>query len=662
MPRRGRKRNRADQMMEEEAQSNQRNPLEDPDVLAAQEGEFEEGEDEIAQGIADRDVDEDIEDLSESDPGDLMEVGGGAPMMQPDGTIARPHRPPGRATRVPLWRYAHLSKATPQLRVWREVNGINQDVGLIASGCTTEEFIAHFLPSMPKPGEGATLFVARPVDTRGNLVAEEFEVLRLDGNHATLRSIRAGAEAPPGTPGHPQYQAPPPQLDAVQLLQVIQGAVAQATAPMSDLLRHAQEEARAAREAYNQQLRQGADERTEMAARLGGSVQDISEKMLQRGAEQAAAHAKQTTDFFVAMQGLSQADRERERDRVERERKDAAEKRREEERDAEERRRRERADDDARRERDRKDADERAERERREYQRKIDEERALADRRAQEEERRYQLRLEEDNRRHQREREENAAREREREAERARQHDLRLREIETSAQRDREHAERMIAMQRQDSPSGAIDQLQKLAGGFGVDLKEVAKQVVDRYMNPPEPQEQTDIAGTLEGLAKGLGDAVIKPIIDLAKTVKQAEAMKAQANQGVPPALIGEARGGQGSGGGQAGGQTPTNPTPSAATVAAQNGTQNPADTFPLATQKACREALRGAVQQMRQQPEENWEPIVIAAYSNEPGLYQWFKALSISGALRDVQAPQDLIEKIMAHPALKNPMLADLK
>jgi len=75
----------------------------------------------------------------------------------------------------------------------------------------------------------------------------------------------------------------------------------------------------------------------------------------------------------------------------------------------------------------------------------------------------------------------------------------------------------------------------------------------------------------------------------------------------------------------------------------------SPVDAFPIATQKACRYELRQMVRSLREAPTTTWSDTLMQTFSAEPELYQWFKALTVAGALRDIEAPPDLIEKIMA-------------
>jgi hypothetical protein len=626
------------------------------DVLIAGDDPFEASNDEIADGLREHATDQDRVDLSSFVPDPIDARQSGPTMLQPDGTWTRQSTGTiGRPVMPPLWRHAHLEKSVPQLRVWKVINGINHDVGAIDSMACEEEFIAYFLPSMPKLGEPPVTFMARPMDAQGNLRAEEFPIMRLGPDHATLRRLREVhiANAPAAPPS-----ANTGVGDIASLVQQMMG-------PMMAQMQATQAEARAAREMAMQQIKQGADERVEMSARLGGTAQTLTETLLQRGSEQAQAQAKVTTDVFMSLQDRERADRERERDRNEARLKEEAAIRKAEREEAEDRRRREREDEDRRRQHERDEAEAKrvaAERDaelkrtavEREWQMRIDAERTKAEERAREDQRRYEMRMAEDKARLDREQADLRRRDEERDKERQRQHELRLAEIESSAKRDREHAERMMMMQKNDSPQGAIDQLSKLAGGFGIDLKEVAKQLTDKLLNPPD---DTDVAGTVEGITKGIGEALVKPMIDLAKTVKQVEGMKAQAAAGVPPALAGEQRQIPAQQQGQTAGQQQSQvqqPPP-------DNGKRNPADAFPIREQKTFREALSALVHKLRQTPEEQWGEAVMVTVSNEPGLANWFKALTIRGALVDIQAPQDFITKVLTHPLLNNPFLSDI-
>lgn len=626
----------------------QRNPFDD--TVAEQEEPFPEDEhNRTAQDLADEAADPRYVDLEGNEPPPFDAGHSGTPVMGPDGRYTRTDPTTvGRSHGSPLWTHAHLNKAYPQYRVWKVVNGLNVDVGAIDSMASEDTVIRYFLPSMPKDGEGVVVFIARPMDAQGNLAMREFEIIRLGPDHATLRKVRA--EVANQGAGNQHYPPPPPAVDPFAMAASMQGLINQAMAPMVAQLTAAQEQARLANQTLMDQYKTAADERTEMSARLGGSVQEITEKLLARNADASSAAAKQQGDFMTSIMAMQQAQAAAQAVTYERERKEAEARRKADLDDAAERRRLDRLEIDAKIERDRKEAEAKAERDRIEAERTLAKEIARAEARAAEEQRRYEQRVADDERKFTRERDEQRRRDEEREAERNRQQQVILAEIASSAQRDREHAERMMLTQRQDSPSGAIKQISDLAANVGIDLKEVAQAFVKRIMEPPPtPEPSTDIAETIAGLTQGIGDAFVKPIVDLAKAVKAAEAMKAQGG-GMPPALIGT---GQAPVQQQAQGQAPPAPAPTANPAAPPAGAPRPQDQFDLRTQKQYRESLQQGIQKLRNSPESEWALILTQLNASEPGLYGWFKALSIAGALSDIGCDAAFIETVLNHPAL---------
>ena len=121
----------------------------------------------------------------------------------------------------------------------------------------------------------------------------------------------------------------------------------------------------------------------------------------------------------------------------------------------------------------------------------------------------------------------------------------------------------------------------------------------------------------------------------------------------------------QGGGGGAPQQQTGTQPAttqgpaPSGTPV---NENQNVASNLPLDMQRSCRASLRQGIIEMQQDPTQGkWKEIVERAFASEPGLYHWFKQLTIRGALRDIQVDPQFIDLLLQHPALAHPLLADV-
>lgn len=615
----------------------------DPDLLIDSDDPFAEIDNETAQNVAEEQVDDKEVDLSEFEGQDIDPASSLDPILTPQGWVRPDAHIVGRPVSPPLWKYASTNPNITQLRVWKVINGQAQDIGVIGARASHFDFYQHFLASMPKPGEGAVLFTARPINNRGDLVAREFEIGYVSDENADLKRLRASQSA---------GVAPLPAGDPLAGIMPILDRLFR---PVLSAAEAAQAEAKAAREMAYQQMKQGADERIELAAKSAGSVHELSAKLLetQAAASQRAMEEQRTSgvsqaammqSFFTAQAALQAEERRRDAERYERERKDEADRRRRDQEDADQRRERERMEWDRQRERERTEAQARADRDAREFAQKLAEAATLQAARAAEDQRRWD-----------REQNENRRRDEERDKERERQHQTRMKEIETAATRDREHAERMMQMQRSESPEGAFNTVSKFAGSLGIDVKGLVQKMI-------VPDSEIDIAGTIEGIGKVITEGIVKPMVDYAKTVKQVESVKNAQQQ--HPALMG----GGGGGGGtqqitqQQGGGAPTVPTNGVAPPgAAPPPPPSPADNFDLRTQKTCREILRNVAQKLVALDESKWAAEVLSALNTEPQIYHWLKAWSIRGALADVGAQPQLIDRVLKHPALDNPLLADV-
>jgi hypothetical protein len=638
------------------------NPIDDPSVFLTNPDEFPDGEDPVADRFAEAENDPRVEDLRDRNPGPVDPGRFATPQQMPDGTWQRPDSDNiGRPVMVPLWEHAHIYPSVTQLRVWRSVNGNLHEIGAIACKSNMEEFIETFWHSMPKDGENAGLFEARAMDAQGNFVGKVFQIGPIDSNHITLRRMRA-AKAGAAQLG---YQAPPIVQSGLDL-NLLAAIKEMFVNPALEQARLAQEEARHAREARDAEARRIADERISLAQNTGATVQEMSTQLLRTAADADQRRASEQTQFFTAQQLLEKADRDRERVRVEEERKIREDERKREREEAEDKRKAEREEAEAKRKADREEAEEKRkiEREEREearknreaeYARQRSEEREREDRRRKEEQDRADERKRDDEKRWERERSDAAARESERESSRKREHEERIAQLEIRAKQDQEHQVRMMQLSQKDSPEGAIGSLNKMLAPLGMDVKELAVPFIQRMMNP---EAEFDIAGLVEGVGKVAVDGFGK-LVDYAKTMKAIEAQKAGVGGGHP--VMGQQQITQVQQ--QQAPQQPGNAA-QAATPPAGTPVVEPAHTassLPLDMQRACRAALRQAVNEMRQTPEDKWPDTVSKAFATEPGLFHWFKQLTIRGALRDIQVEAAFIEHILNHPAMNNPLLSEV-
>ena len=554
---------------------------------------------------------------------------------------------PGRVSSPLLFAQQAQFKQCQQLRVWRKRNGVPSGLGVIEPTATEEDLVRKFPGAMPVSGEERATFVLRPLDTAGREIGQQI-TMHIDQDHAALRSYRArmaggGAASSAGGMSAAELEILKQQL-AMTERRTLQ----------------AEEIARVERQRILDREHELAQERVDIARSATESVAAMSERMLESDqqrhqqvmeqervrADQAMVserlrteqHAKQTSDFFSAQMtqtnGMTTAmlermrqERESDRMRHEREMKVQEERRR-----AEEARRR---DDERAREKERED---RRERDRREWERKMEREQAEWSRRdkSRETEVVERRRRDEEYRRAQ-------------EAERQRQHDRQMKEMEIAAQRDREHAERMLTISQQKTEAAKGTDLVGLATSAMTLLKDAGI----------EPMS------LIENLTGGGGGAWLQVVEKLAETAggvmeksmeaRAEEARSAAAAPNVPPGmtLIPQSLIDDGMAGPPAppeplvvGNQTPPMATDSAA---AQTPSDRPVSSLNLKAQKAARVALKQLVDTLRSSPVAAWDAAVAMAIGNEMSIFHYAADVTVQYALEEAGADADLAARIIA-------------
>jgi hypothetical protein len=452
----------------------------------------------------------------------------------------------GRVTSPKLYAQAAQFPTCAQLRVWKWENGIPVGLGTIESTATEEEFVARFFTAMPKKGEARAQFKLRPIDMRGQELGQEVTIV-ISEHHAAIRTVREAEEEERERGSNPYAFMPPPQSNDMssEMSRMVEHMLATAETRSKAL----EEALEAERERIRQEELRRTQERVDLATNAAQGVQVITERMMkdesvraeraarmqseqsqllittltsifaqQQSMAQQAAEAARRADEYRIEQERQRADRERiaaeerrklemqeaeyrrarEREeaefRLRLEREESERKRIESERLVEQRRAelelrlaREREEAEARRRADelklqheREDAHRRFEAARLELELKLNREREEMERKERRErdeaERREKWFAEERARRESRE----AAEAREREQERQRQHERMVKELELQAQKDREHAERMIALQKAEGNANNGDVLAnaaKLFGQFGVPPDQIFKRL-----------------------------------------------------------------------------------------------------------------------------------------------------------------------------------------
>jgi hypothetical protein len=554
------------------------------------------------------------------------------------------HTVGGRATSVRLFAQASAFPQVVQLRVWKVEMGVPVGLGVIDAAATEEDLVRQWFSAMPRPGEGRAIFKLRPIDVDGREIGQEITI-PISEHHAVLQHIRSASmpTTPPGGFVPSSTNALP--HDLLALMRETVGGTTRAL----------DEERARARELMAEMAR----ERVDLASNAASGVQAIR-----------ADREKAKED----------ADRVRERDELR-------------------------------------------------FQQAIEEERRRRDRDQQEWERRM-LQVQQDFERKMRQEKEEADRKlererlekQEREAERERQHAMKMRELEIAKDRDREHAERMMQLQQAQLTVQAAAN----GGGLKDTIKEVGGMLQSIGVEPMELVQKLltrDEGGGSSGPGEGWTDLIGKVVGTAGEVVKEQIKTKrvaamAEAGVGVPqpqfqpgpfPMVP------QGYGGfpgmmppgvraalpGPVGGmpQVPPGymlvqgPNGQPVMVPAQAMQQQgyPQQGFPgmeddeeeddedddgeedgddegdeeddeeeaaapapaialnPATQKTARNGLRALVAKVGKAKEDEWENIIATAIASEPSIYHYVQAVTVKRALGEAGANPKLAARITA-------------
>ena len=609
----------------------------------------------------------------------------------------RASSPIGRAISPRLYAQASQFPTCTQLRIWKWENGIPVGLGAIDAMATEEDLVREYFEAMPRKGEGRCQFKMRPIDLNGNEMGQEVSMI-ISEHHAAIQKIRrmkeyentdvAGSPFAPGV----EYVT---ESDTSGKMAEEMSRMFERMMDKQDARTRALEDAlEAERDRMREQDYERARERVDLATNAAQGVQVLTERMMEDESRRSSAamqmqqNQSQTlittlTSIFAQqqtmMQGQAEAQRRADQIRLEQERQRAE---------------RERIEAEERRHRERLELEERRRREREESERRMREEREYVERKLQKEHKEMELRMqrerEEAKLRMEREKEERNARERwlqeerrrreetgredakARELERQRQHERMLKDAEISAQRDREHAERMMILSRQEMQGKAMGGLTDLlpkAAGFLQTMGVEPQELVQRIFAPPAPEEERGSAWSetipkLLGVAGEVASAAIRakngvpPAIGAAPPYAAIEeypeipqindeiykqhAEKQRKPEPIitpPPPAVDVPEGGavhisRTSLGSQI--QTPSN-----SVLAGQAG-------LSLPDQKAARTALLGLMKQLANSDKATWEEIITAGLMQQPSIYTYIQAVSVLKALEETQAPQRLIADVI--------------
>ena len=596
----------------------------------------------------------------------------------------------GRASSPRLYAQAAQFPTCAQLRVWKWENGVPVGLGAIDAEANEDEFVRRFYSAMPRRGESRAQFKLRPIDIRGQELGQEVTVV-ISEHHATLRMIREADEE---------------QRDARAVPAAAVGS--EFTSEMSRMVEHmlASAESRAqaledSLEAEREQMReaelQRTQERVDLASQAAQGVHAITDRMMKDEAarsERAMAMQQQQGQVLVTtltsifsqqqmmQQQQSEAARRNDEYRLEQERQRSERDRKE----SDERLRRELAESESRRARelaaaDRKIAQEREEADRKFAQAKLEMDSRLA-REREELERRERRDKDEADRRERWLAEERARREtregaeaREREVERGRQHERMIKELEAQAQKDREHAERMMQMSklelesRQNAQgSDVLGSAAKMLSQFGIEPTEILPRLLGLKTGEEEeePKAPSGWAAALPSIIGVVGDLARAATQAKANQTAQVEAAQVRhTEQFVAPRALPPP--------GMMYGPPPQQPVPVPVPLARETPTPatappgappqaapSPVETKPsfsdtasakglsLKTQKAARVALRELARNLGNASEDKWEPLIAVALQNELAIYHYVKAVSVKSALLEAGAPEALADRVI--------------
>lgn len=518
----------------------------------------------------------------------------------------------GRASSPKLWAQAASHPDCTQFRVFHVENGNPTGLGVIDANATEEDLCQRFRSAMPRPGEGKGTYRLRPVSMDGHELGQEVTIY-ISEHHEALRRMRdADANGMAMNRGNGGWD----------------GGL---SAPVVDLLRQSLEQTTRALDAERSRVlalqQEMAAERVNLAGSATAGVQAMAERMM--NSEQARADAAlraeaarngQTND---SMAGFFQSQLELMRQSQAAQQAEAEAQRR-------------------------RDADQataalaaerlRAEREHAEWERKLQVQQQEYDRKLA----REQADLDRREVREKREQDE-------REAERNRQHALRLAEMASQAQKDKEHAERMVALQTSQlavsNGSNLKDMLKEgvvLLKGFGLDPVELAQ----RMFAPAAPEDAgakaeqwigavTQLAGTVGDVMKERikADTQQKQIAQIARQpfmlpdLTPEESIVAEATE----AAVGNA------------------PPTQARAIAADPVAAAPPSGLPLTVQKSARNAIRPLVNKLRSLPDAEWTGTITLALTSEPSIYHYIQAISVRAAVIEGGGDNALADRIIA-------------
>ena len=244
------------------------------------------------------------------------------------------------------------------------------------------------------------------------------------------------------------------------------------------------------------------------------------------------------------------------------------------------------------------------------------------------------------------------------ERERERRHAMQMREMEMAREKDREHAERMISITKQESQTSNITDMFTKTTGFLRDMGIEPQELVSRMLMPPiNLGDGEKKSGWMDNIPKVLGVASellksgmgagmppqmqqrqvpqqVLPPSDLAQQQMMFQQMQQQQMQqpipqprtgtGIPSENLKKAKE-------MVQPQQEDNSTPSLMKLALDAGIN-------MKEQRKARKAVRNLVRKMQVNAEDKWTELITAAIVEEVAIYTYIKAVSLEQAILETK------------------------
>ena len=567
-------------------------------------------------------------------------------------------QPVGRASSPKLFAQAAMFENCQQLRVWRIEQGVPVGLGTVAATATEEDLIRSFPQAMPSQGEGRITFRVRPLDTNGRSIGTEFTT-HVSEHHEVLVAMNR-AKASGNGASVQGFGLSDAQMTLLQRNVEI-------SERRTERAEHALE---SERERLLEREHELARERVDLAQNAAASVGSYAERMMETDQarhnqvmETEKARNEQTAQFTAGffenqlaalrsdretMLERAQADMERSQQRHHIELERMREQDRAADKEREDRRLREQREGEAKADRAAREADERVALAKTEADTRSDRERR-------EWERRMELHSQETKERQRRDEQYM----RDRDSERQRQHELRVKEMEISSTRDREHAERMMQLSMQRAEVAKSDGIGNMLTA-GLTLMEKAdmdiKDVFGMLRGGAESAGWADLLGTLAERVGSVAEKAIEAKVDAQAAAIEGQQMMAISQQPPPPGMV----------------MVPQQllqqgafpqvqqehaqpmfqeavPMPQQAPPQAPQGQPpGPMTSLGLQAQKTARVAIRTLLEALQTTPEVEWEGVIATAIGTEMTIYHYIQDVSVVYAMREAGADDAFVAKIV--------------